>query len=580
MTGESRVFSPVISPSPAIDASNPACSVVMTWFNNTRYLRAAVDSVLAQTMADFELIVVDDGSADPAPAAALVALDPRIRVLHLEANAGTAAAANRGIAEARAPIIARLDSDDIAEPEWLARTIAALAADPELGLVGSAVTFIDADGRTLGVQPMPESDFAIRFTLLFHSPFYHSTTTYRRALFEAVGGYRVDQPVSQDHYLWPALLEHCRARNLAEPLVRYRINPNGLTATNASHDPQARTRPLRAALWNEIGLPQPEPVIEAAADRVMRSQPVADHALQRQAADAVRAALAQVEEIAPSFQRADEADKAARFAARLRARLDQSPTARGPIARVAAKLRESGLRGLTAAIARRLPRPQREQPAHPLTALFHAQSPYAGFDASRHPHDPQGWGSNHPIFRTLVAELRPKLIVEVGSWKGASAIHLAGLAREFGLDCPVVCIDTWLGSSEHILGERPAWRESLRSLHGFPQLYYTFLGNVVRAGHANRIIPLPCPSDTGAIVLRAKGLAADLIYIDAAHEEAAVYRDLADYWPLLAPGGALVGDDFANYPGVRAAALRFALEIGLAIEDHDAKFVLRKPASA
>ena len=550
----------------------------MTWFRDGRYLRAAVDSVLAQKMADFELIVVDDGSPDPSPAAALAGIDPRLRIIRLEANVGTAEAANRGIAQARAPIVARLDSDDLAEPDWLARTVGALAADSNLGLVGSAVTLIDSNGRRLGVRPMPESDFAIRFTLLFYSPFYHSTTTFRRALFDKAGGYRADQPVSQDHYLWPKLLEIGRARNLAEPLVRYRVNPHGLSATNASHDPQARTRPLRAALWREIGLPMPDPVTEAAGEVVLSGEVPANQETWARGVESVRIALVRVEAMAPGFARQDETDAVARFVGDLRARLDAAGrVASGPIGRIAAKLRQSGPRGMMAALARHLLRVRRPRSPHPQMALFHDRSPYAGFNAWRHPHDTQGWGWDHPIFRTLVAELRPRLIVEVGSWKGASAIHLAGLAREFGLDCPVICIDTWLGSSEHLLGLRPGWRKSLRPRHGFPQLYYTFLGNIVRAGHANRVIPLPATSDTGAVILKEKGLTPNLIYIDAAHEEAAVHRDMTAYWPLLAPGGVIIGDDFAKYPGVRAAALRFARETEREIEDHGDKFVIRKP---
>jgi predicted O-methyltransferase YrrM len=166
--------------------------------------------------------------------------------------------------------------------------------------------------------------------------------------------------------------------------------------------------------------------------------------------------------------------------------------------------------------------------------------------------------------------------VEVGSWKGASAIHMAGLCREFGLATALVCIDTWLGSSEHALGRRSEWRESLQPRHGYPQLYYTFLANVVRSGHAGAIVPLPNTSEHAAIVLGEKQLFPDLVYIDASHHEPAVYRDLSAYWALLRPGGALVGDDFAKFPGVRRAALRFAAAVGREIEDHGDKFVLRR----
>ncbi|HEY5711653.1 MAG TPA: glycosyltransferase family 2 protein, partial [Allosphingosinicella sp.] len=125
------------------DASAPACSVVMTVYNDRRFVREAVDSLLRQDFEDFELIIVDDCCDDPDFVAGLAALDSRIRVLRNVQNVGTAVSANRGIDAARAAIIARLDSDDVAEPARIGRLVEALRADPELGLVGSAVTYID-----------------------------------------------------------------------------------------------------------------------------------------------------------------------------------------------------------------------------------------------------------------------------------------------------------------------------------------------------------------------------------------------------------------------------------------------------
>ena len=566
----------------------PACSVVMTSYKDCRFLREAVDSVLAQEFADFELIVVDDGSPDPAPVAALPALDPRIRVVRLPSNVGTAEAANRGIAGARSNIIARLDSDDVAEPTWLSRVLAELEANPELGIVGSSVTLIGEDGRVLGVERMPESDFAIRFTILFYCPFYHSTAAFRRELFEEVGGYRADQPISQDHYLWFAMLPLCRARNLPEPLVRYRINQAGLMATNSQGNPLARTEPIRLSLWREIGMPYPlaDQRVGRDVNEFLRGRPPADPTRRADVRALVGLALKKVQAKSGDFLWASEEAQAERFAAVLQARLALDEAPPGILERTWQSLRQRGLRRTIAAAARRLPRwfptalfrwrRADGRVADPIMAALHAVSPYAGFNPSPYPLDLQGWGASDPSFRALIAELRPRLIVEIGSWKGASAIHMADLCREFGLDARIICVDTWLGSSEHVLGLRPGWRESLRPRHGYPQLYYTFLANVLRCGHASRIVPLPNTSDTAAVVLFEKGFRPDLIYIDAAHEEQAVYRDLKNYWSLLAPGGALLGDDFAKYPAVQRAAQRFAAEIGVALDVLGDKFVLRR----
>lgn len=236
-----------------VAASAPRASVVMTVYRDLRFLAPAVESVLRQDLEDLELVLVDDGNPDPAPLAALAARDRRIRLLRNPRNLGTAAAANAGVAAARADIIVRLDADDLAEPSRVRRLVGALDGDAALGAVGSAVTLIDTQDRVLGVQAMPESDLEIRWTLLLHNPFYHSAVAFRRRCFEAAGGYRPEELVSQDHYLWFDLLPHCRLRNLPEPLTRYRLNPEGLTARHAL-GARNRTHAIRERLWADLGL--------------------------------------------------------------------------------------------------------------------------------------------------------------------------------------------------------------------------------------------------------------------------------------------------------------------------------------
>lgn len=233
--------------------SKPRASVVLTAYGDLRFLDEAIDSVLAQEFRDIELVVVDDGTDDHARFEAIRQRDPRIRLITNPKNLGTAVAANIGIESAKADVIVRMDADDIAEPARVGRLVAALDEDPELGVVGSAVTLIDEGGRTLAVQAMPESDLEIRWTIHFHNPFYHSAVAFRRSSFEAAGRYRPDQLVSQDHYLWFDMMPFCRARNLAEPLTRYRLNPRGLTATNLKSG-RSRTHAIRVALWERLGL--------------------------------------------------------------------------------------------------------------------------------------------------------------------------------------------------------------------------------------------------------------------------------------------------------------------------------------
>lgn len=231
----------------------PRVSVVMTAYDDLRFLDGAVDSILQQEFRDLELVIVDDGNGQDAKFKALEQRDPRIRLVSNPTNLGTAAAANRGIAVATADIIVRLDADDIAEPARVGRLVAALAEDPELGLVGSWVTLIDEAGGPHGVERTPETDLEIRWTILFHNPFYHSAVAFRRSCFESAGRYRSHERVSQDHYLWFDMLPFCRARNIAEPLTRYRRNPRGLAETNKENG-RDRTHSIREASWGHLGL--------------------------------------------------------------------------------------------------------------------------------------------------------------------------------------------------------------------------------------------------------------------------------------------------------------------------------------
>jgi hypothetical protein len=212
-----------------------------------------------------------------------------------------------------------------------------------------------------------------------------------------------------------------------------------------------------------------------------------------------------------------------------------------------------------------------------IRSMLHAVDPYEGFDPSPWPLDLHGWGSTVPAFAELIRDVRPKLIVEAGTWKGGSAIHMADQIAAAGLDAQIVCVDTWLGALEFWTSQDDPQRyKSLRLKNGYPQVYYQFLANVCHKGHQQRIIPFPQTSTHGALWLRYFGFTAELIYIDASHEEEDVYADLLAYWEVLAPGGVMFGDDW-SWDGVRVAVLRFAQEAGVTPRFIGDKWVLDKP---
>ena len=122
-------------------------------------------------------------------------------------------------------------------------------------------------------------------------------------------------------------------------------------------------------------------------------------------------------------------------------------------------------------------------------------------------------------------------MIEVGTWKGASAINMAKQLAAAGKGGRIICVDTWLGSPE--LHTTDLNFGNINEKHGRPRLYEQFLANVIHSGQQTRIIPFPGRLATAAQVLRAKGVIADAIYIDAAHDYDHVRADLAAWWPVV-----------------------------------------------
>ena len=169
------------------------------------------------------------------------------------------------------------------------------------------------------------------------------------------------------------------------------------------------------------------------------------------------------------------------------------------------------------------------------------------------PEDSRGWNSHGIIFEQLIEKCKPSVIVEVGSWKGASAITMCKALQKFNLDCTVYCIDTWLGAEEFWTTLSHTEDRDLMLKHGYPQIYYQFLSNIVHNNFQRYVLPLPLPSNIAFSVLKHKNIQADLIYIDASHTYEDVLQDIKNYKQILKPKGIMFGDDFGAWPGVNRA---------------------------
>jgi len=234
----------------------PEVSVLMGVRDGAAWVSRAIGSVLAQTLADLELIVVDDGSTDATAALLSGVRDPRL-VVERQAQAGLAVALNRALARARAPLVARLDADDLALPARLERQRAFLQAHPDVGLLGTAARVVDESDRDVEIIRPPEDDRALRRALIRRNPFVHSSVMLRRALVSSVGGYDVSFAVAQDYDLWLRLSAITRMANLAEPLVIRRLVAGRVTAARDDErlraEARARWRAVRAGAYPPWG---------------------------------------------------------------------------------------------------------------------------------------------------------------------------------------------------------------------------------------------------------------------------------------------------------------------------------------
>ena len=201
----------------------PAVSVVMPVYNEAAYVETAVESILAQTFRDFELVIVDNGSTDDSPNILSRMRDPRVRLFRNHVNLGSAAAGNRAVRESRAPLIARMDADDIALPHRLEKQIAAFAARPALALLGAQAHHFEEGPPFLRCfPPRALTPLGIAWQSLFASPFVHATVMFRRERFDAAGGYDERFPRSADFALFSRMQREGEVANLPDVLVRFR----------------------------------------------------------------------------------------------------------------------------------------------------------------------------------------------------------------------------------------------------------------------------------------------------------------------------------------------------------------------
>ncbi|HKR02449.1 MAG TPA: glycosyltransferase family A protein [Pyrinomonadaceae bacterium] len=199
----------------------PALSVVMPVHNALPYLDESIQSVLEQTFTDFEFIILDDASTDGSTEKLRewAGRDARIRLCRSERNLGLSGSSNSVVRASSAEVVARMDADDVCHPERLMRQWEVLRGRSDVGLIGTLCDGIDAAGRT--VRPRDRWRVVRRSALV---PFPHGSVMFRRAVFDAVGGYREECLGGEDQDLFYRMAQSSRAVILPDVLYHYRYH--------------------------------------------------------------------------------------------------------------------------------------------------------------------------------------------------------------------------------------------------------------------------------------------------------------------------------------------------------------------
>jgi len=217
--------------------SIPQVSVVMSVYNGLPYVSKAVESVLAQTLENFEFIIIDDGSTDGSSELLdrYSVADDRIRVFH-QPNGGLPAALNRGIEVARGKYIARMDADDISLPDRLMEQYAFMESNPGVGVLGSQIHNLNPQGAKVSSQwQLPESAGLTAWRTLFRCCICHPSTMMRTSILRSVGGYDTSVAHGQDFELWTRLVPVTQLMNHSNVLLFFRRGHDSVTNTRSEY---------------------------------------------------------------------------------------------------------------------------------------------------------------------------------------------------------------------------------------------------------------------------------------------------------------------------------------------------------
>jgi glycosyltransferase involved in cell wall biosynthesis len=259
----------------------PKVTVLMAAYNEKRFIREAVESILDQTFPDFEFLIINDGSTDGTRNLLLSYDDPRIRFIDNEQNIGLVKSLNRGLALARGEYIARQDADDRSHRFRLEKQVLFMEANPDVVLLGTQVLLVNEFGRParLAYSHRPVTKLGIRWRLMIDSAFVHSSVMFRRkVIWDELHGYNELFVDREDAELWSRVTVDHEAQNLSETLLDSRTHSASITANFGTKSDHSFYEIIRRNLYRYL---QSETI---PGDRWIRlhlatysGQPITDH---------------------------------------------------------------------------------------------------------------------------------------------------------------------------------------------------------------------------------------------------------------------------------------------------------------
>jgi glycosyltransferase involved in cell wall biosynthesis len=222
-------------------------SLVMTVYNRQDYLALALDSILRQTYPHWHLTIWDDGSSDSSPdlAREYASFDPRIRFISAP-HTGRASALRAAIAAGDRPYLAWVDSDDILAPDALAATVAILDAHPQVGMVYTDHSIVDAVGKNLGLGARCQIPYSKERLLIDFMTFHFRLI--RREIYNLVGGIDLNFPQAQDYDICLKISEVTEIKHHPQPLYSYRVHPETISQSQKAKQTERAATAVRNAL--------------------------------------------------------------------------------------------------------------------------------------------------------------------------------------------------------------------------------------------------------------------------------------------------------------------------------------------